>query len=136
MKNLKGSLSVPNTRPFNETSFYCQWRMEPPEEILHFENQTGLTMTLKVSGIIGDTRQATRNCLFYQQYVRVTGLFFPVVYYILSNIYLINLSFFYNIVTDPDALIATVCGNLMSKPMYVRSPSTLNTVKVNYQFLE
>ncbi|XP_043479110.1 cubilin-like isoform X2 [Leptopilina heterotoma] len=103
MKDQKGSLSVPTTRPFNETAFYCQWKMEPPEEILPFTNETGITMTLKVSGIIGDTRQATRNCLFYQQYVRVT---------------------------DPDALIATVCGNLMSKPMYVRTPSTSNTIKV------
>lgn len=76
MKDRKGSLSVPTTRPFNETAFYCQWKMEPPEEILPFRNETGITMTLKVSGIIGDTRQATRNCLFYQQYVRVTGLLF------------------------------------------------------------
>lgn len=40
--------------PFNETSFFCNWKLEPPEHMINLANVTGLTLTIKFTGSLGD----------------------------------------------------------------------------------
>ena len=79
VREIRGSLSVPKYRPFNESAYYCQWKMQPPDELLFSMNNTGITMSLKITGIIGESRQPSRNCFFNnKQHVSVTGKYFLV----------------------------------------------------------
>ncbi|XP_054002675.1 cubilin [Hylaeus anthracinus] len=75
MKNVNGSLSAPRVRPFNESSYYCLWNVDAPESMLTNGNNTGLTMSLKVSGYVGGLPSFVNPRFCYtHQYISLSGI--------------------------------------------------------------
>ncbi|KOC70062.1 Cubilin [Habropoda laboriosa] len=73
--SVKGKLSGPTVRPFNESSYYCQWDVKAPQSMVNNTNNTGLTLSLSVTGMVGGLRgyAYTKYCYNYQ-YISLTGL--------------------------------------------------------------
>lgn len=70
---MKGNLSAPRELPFNESSYFCQWIIKPPESLLS-NNNTGVTLSIMVTGVIGGIRGLafTKLC-FNNQYISLKG---------------------------------------------------------------
>ncbi|XP_012136673.2 cubilin [Megachile rotundata] len=75
IKQMNGTLSAPKTAPFNESSYFCQWSIEAPESLVNNTNNTGVTLSVKVTGLIGGLRDSvfTKHC-YYHQYISLTGV--------------------------------------------------------------
>ncbi|XP_066598353.1 cubilin-like [Prorops nasuta] len=73
LKEAEGRLSVPSTLPFNETSYYCLWKLEPPENFISSTNDTGLTLSLKISGALGNRKSST-YCYNAQSFIQVNSV--------------------------------------------------------------
>ncbi|XP_017881696.1 cubilin [Ceratina calcarata] len=73
---VRGNLTGPRYRPFNESSYYCQWEMQAPENMIddNNNNYTELTFTVKVMGVVNGLPHLSRNRICYNnQYISVTG---------------------------------------------------------------
>lgn len=55
-KDMNGTLSAPKTAPFNESSYFCQWSIEAPESLANNTDNTGVTLAVKVTGTVGNSR--------------------------------------------------------------------------------
>ncbi|CAK9795155.1 Cubn [Anthophora quadrimaculata] len=73
--SVRGNISGPAVQPFNESSYFCQWDVNAPESIMNNINNTGLTLTLMVTGMIGGIRGHTfsKHC-YSHQYISLTGV--------------------------------------------------------------
>lgn len=75
LRELEGNITGPTTLPFNQTSYVCHWKLEPPENMISLSNDTGLTLTIKVTGNLGgheSENNIKRNC-FFPQYIELQG---------------------------------------------------------------
>nr|XP_012218853.1 PREDICTED: cubilin-like [Linepithema humile] len=100
LRELEGNITGPTTLPFNQTSYVCNWKLEPPENMISLSNDTGLTLTIKVTGNLGgheSENNIKRNC-FFPQYIELED-------------------------------IGMLCGN-MTEPKYLRSPKLVNDLTV------
>ena len=74
IRGVRGNVSAPTARPFNESSYFCSWSIEAPESITNNENSTGVTLSIKVTGNVGGTARYSfsRFCYNYQ-YISLAG---------------------------------------------------------------
>ncbi|XP_029048305.2 cubilin isoform X2 [Osmia bicornis bicornis] len=75
IKDVNGTLSGPKTAPFNESSYFCQWSIEAPESLANNTNNTGVTLSVKVTGIVGGSRGYifTKFC-YNNPHISLTGI--------------------------------------------------------------
>ncbi|RLU24405.1 hypothetical protein DMN91_002494 [Ooceraea biroi] len=102
-----GNITGPRSLPFNESSYVCNWKLEPPESMIDLANNTGLTLTIKVSGFLGRTDNAavqSYNLIHFRTY-SPRNCFIPQ-YIVLQD-------------------IGIICRNL-TEPAYLRSPKIVN----------
>ncbi|XP_076174105.1 cubilin isoform X2 [Ptiloglossa arizonensis] len=96
LKDLNGSISRPTVPPFNESSYYCIWSLEAPESLTNNANNTGVTLSILVTGYVGavwNSPISVRLC-YNLQYLSLTG-------------------------------IGTICDD-STQPRYLRSPKPVN----------
>jgi len=75
LREVEGNITGPTSLPFNQSSYVCHWRLEPPENMIASVADSGLTLTIKVSGFLGGPERiafSRRNCI-YPQYIEVQG---------------------------------------------------------------
>jgi len=81
LREIAGNITSPSGLPFNESSYVCNWKLEPPESMIDLANNTGLTMTIKIirflsgsNSVVQDLmmRSMPRNCLL-PQYIELQG---------------------------------------------------------------
>lgn len=74
LRELDGNITGPVNLPFNETSYICHWTLEPPEYLMNSVNDTGVTLTLEVTGDLGATNSSSFSipCEF-PQYIELSG---------------------------------------------------------------
>jgi len=80
LREIAGNITSPSGLPFNESSYVCNWKLEPPESMIDLANNTGLTMTIKIIGFLSGSnnvqdlmmRSMPRNCLL-PQYIELQG---------------------------------------------------------------
>jgi hypothetical protein len=80
---VEGNITGPTTLPFNQTSYVCHWKLEPPENMIsQFNGTDGLTLTLQVTGNLGgyDNENIRRNC-FSSQYIELHGKRYYFIFY-------------------------------------------------------
>ncbi|XP_011637168.1 cubilin-like [Pogonomyrmex barbatus] len=72
VRQVEGNLTGPTNLPFNETSFVCHWRLQPPEYMISLINSSGLTLSVRVIGFLGGPEYAIIriNCI-YPQYIEI-----------------------------------------------------------------
>ncbi|KAG7199007.1 hypothetical protein KM043_013159 [Ampulex compressa] len=75
IQEAQGVITPPQTLPFNASSFFCQWSLQPPESLTSMDNDTGLTLSVKVSGYVGGHEGYfhSKYCV-YPQFISVTGV--------------------------------------------------------------
>ncbi|XP_076655704.1 cubilin [Halictus rubicundus] len=107
VKSLRGNLTAPTERPFNESSYYCEWSVEAPDSMTNNETDSGVTLSIWATGYVGGIRGITnsRYCYYYQYISLVSGT------------------------RSVDKEYGMLCGNL-TKPTYLRSPDRINEVTV------
>lgn len=72
LTEIKGNITGPTNLPFNQSSFVCNWKLMPPENMI---SNNSLTMTIKVTGLLGGPERTNiirRNCI-YPQYIELHG---------------------------------------------------------------
>ncbi|KAH0948163.1 hypothetical protein HN011_006977 [Eciton burchellii] len=105
LREIAGNITSPSGLPFNESSYVCNWKLEPPESMIDLANNTGLTMTIKIIGFLSGSnnvqdlmmRSMPRNCLL-PQYIELQD-------------------------------IGILCRNL-TEPAYLRSPKIVNELTI------
>ncbi|OXU20544.1 hypothetical protein TSAR_014165, partial [Trichomalopsis sarcophagae] len=63
------TFSSPDFAPYNESSFYCEWAIKPPEMA---DKTIDLTLSMTVSGIINKGKGST-SCRNYLSYIMIKG---------------------------------------------------------------
>ncbi|XP_076296135.1 cubilin [Lasioglossum baleicum] len=68
VKNIKGNLTAPTERPYNESSYYCEWRVEAPDTMKNNMTDSGITLSIWAIGFVGGIRGVTnwKFCYNYQ----------------------------------------------------------------------
>ncbi|KAL0113327.1 hypothetical protein PUN28_012468 [Cardiocondyla obscurior] len=75
LKEESGNITGPTSLPFNQSSYVCHWKLEPPDNMIIPFTNNRLTLTIKITGILGGSERAfiRKNCI-YSQYVEVQGI--------------------------------------------------------------
>ncbi|XP_071569184.1 cubilin isoform X2 [Temnothorax nylanderi] len=101
LREVQGNITGPTIPPFNQSSYACHWKLLPPENMISPVGDSRLTMTMKVTGLLGGPEWRAsiirRNCI-YPQYIEVQD-------------------------------IGMLCGNI-TEPKYLRSPKLLNELTI------
>ncbi|XP_039305004.1 cubilin isoform X2 [Solenopsis invicta] len=101
LREIEGNITGPTKLPFNQSSYICHWKLEPPENMV--ASTDGLTLSLKVTGILGGpsyrefSNHIRRQCI-YPQYIELQD-------------------------------IGMLCGNI-TEPRYLRSPKLINELTI------
>ncbi|XP_012062648.1 PREDICTED: cubilin [Atta cephalotes] len=100
LRTIEGNITGPTSPPFNQSSYVCNWKLEPPENMISSVGDTRLTLTIKVTGILGGSEhsQIIRRSCIYPQYIEIHG-------------------------------IGMICGNI-TEPRYLRSPKLINELTI------
>lgn len=73
LMGLEGNITGPTSQPFNESSYVCNWRLVSPEYAVKLDNNTSMTLMIKVTGYLGGYRTTSgRNCIL-TQYLELRG---------------------------------------------------------------
>ncbi|EFN89302.1 Cubilin, partial [Harpegnathos saltator] len=105
----EGNITGPTTRPFNESSYICNWKLVSPlyrfipGNLAHFTNiantaNNNFTLTIKVVGDLGEFEISPRGKCIYPEYIELHG-------------------------------VGVLCGNI-TQPRYLRSPKPVNELTV------
>ncbi|KAH0568173.1 hypothetical protein KQX54_019308 [Cotesia glomerata] len=101
--NYHGSLIAPTMAPFNRSSFYCEWALTAPPDLVREGVNSSATLTVSVTGTIGRYSRQGRSCSYLMKSIIVAG---------------------------PDETVGMVCGNVSQEPYIIRSPLPLNIIKI------
>ncbi|XP_043273312.1 cubilin-like [Venturia canescens] len=102
IEETSGSLQPP-LPPYNETSFYCLWKLRVPPAAIDPENRTEATLSVTISGSIGNYDSRSNACVYRLKYIRVN---------------------------DGEENVGVACGNMTNEVYTVRSSSLVNTIDV------
>ncbi|XP_033347146.1 cubilin [Bombus vosnesenskii] len=74
IQEIKGNLSPPKYRPFNESSYFCLWNIVAPNSLIN-SSHLGVTLSIKVVGLIGEIRgyALTKYC-FRDRVISLSGI--------------------------------------------------------------
>lgn len=50
---MQGEIKAPPA-PYNMSAYLCVWLIKPPESLIDYANYTGLTLTLRITGVISE----------------------------------------------------------------------------------
>lgn len=127
INNYHGDLLAPTTPPFNHSTFYCQWSLKAPMNLIPEGNsEPQVTLTVVVRGLIGRYNRQIRSCIYLMKYIMVTGKNLKLIS-IISRLY--NKKNCFHLL-GPDELTGIVCGNVSQEAYVIRSPSPYNYIKV------
>lgn len=122
LRDVEGTLTNPTTKPFNESNYYCKWKLQPPEDIEN-KDWKKRTLSIEVTGLIGKSK-GTTVCRSFLNYISMKGN--------LKFLYSENLTekFNINFITGSE-LLAKICGNLTKDSITVASPYEINYIEVS-----
>lgn len=75
LRNVEGNITGPTSLPFNQSSYVCHWRLEPPENMIVPGADSLFTLTIKLTGHFSGPERASiirKNCI-YPQYIEIHG---------------------------------------------------------------
>lgn len=76
LRQLEGNITGPTSLPFNQSSYVCNWILEPPENMVGPIYDNRLTLTIKVTGYLGrfENRPGIirKNCIV-PQFIKLQG---------------------------------------------------------------
>jgi len=138
LREVEGNLTGPTTLPFNQTSYVCHWKLQPPENMIGQFNGTGLTLTLRVIGNMSGHESNIKKKCFSTQYIELHGKRYHFIFYRwqllekiknqkpMLQIWISRIKYDCQI-----ADIGMLCGNI-TEPKYIRSPKLVNDLTVMY----
>ncbi|XP_029168402.1 cubilin-like [Nylanderia fulva] len=100
LRQLEGNITTPTSLPFNQTSFVCYWKLEPPENMIGSIYDNRMTLSIKIMGYLSRSDNVSiirRDCI-YPIYVELEDF-------------------------------GRKCGNITT-PIYLRSPKMINRLTI------
>lgn len=66
---------LPPLPPYNASGYFCEWKLRPPESMIDPHNRTGITLTVTVSGSLGNFDRSTVcvQRMRKQKYIEMNG---------------------------------------------------------------
>lgn len=59
--------------PFNRSSFYCEWALTAPPDLVREGVNSSATLTVSVTGTIGRYSRQGRSCSYLMKSITVAG---------------------------------------------------------------